>query len=137
MMCLFRRFNKRVISDICHPELGPYMVRYYLFRSPYLNIYVHKFLRSDNDRHLHDHPFDFITFLFHRGYYEKTEDGKIWRPRFSILKRKAEWKHAVEITQPTWTLFIRFARRRQWGFWTESGWKNWIDYGNNKCEDEG
>ena len=48
--------RRREIMDACNPQSGPLFTRYFLFRSPVLALYVHHFHRSDNDRHVHDHP---------------------------------------------------------------------------------
>jgi hypothetical protein len=34
------------------------------------NIYLHKFLSSDEDRYLHCHPWPSISFIINTGYYE-------------------------------------------------------------------
>ena len=36
---------------------APYLLRWWLIpRNRFFNVYVHQFLRSDDDRALHDHP---------------------------------------------------------------------------------
>lgn len=122
------------ISDACAPEIGPLMIRYFILRLPFVAIYVHKFMRSDNDRHFHDHPWSFVTILLNRGYNEHTPRGTFWRRRFSVLYRPATWQHWVEINRPVWTLVIRFRRVREWGFITEKGWIDWKTYGQEWCE---
>jgi hypothetical protein len=124
----------KVIADACAPELGPLMVRYFLIRTPWFNLYLHRFLRSDNDRHFHDHPWDFVTVLLSGGYWENTPGGRFWRRRFSILRRPAEWQHWVEIVEPVWTLIAVSRKRREWGFHTERGWLDWKTYGSEMCE---
>jgi hypothetical protein len=47
---------------------GSYMRRY-IFRTPWFTLRLHHILRSDDDRHLHDHPFDFTSFLLTGGYH--------------------------------------------------------------------
>lgn len=42
----------------------PYMLRWWVIpRNPLLNIYIHKFLRDDDDRALHDHPWPSLSVL--------------------------------------------------------------------------
>lgn len=70
---------------------GPYMLRWWLFgtskkRDDYGNpqprrpfgwsFYLHIFLRSDDDRALHDHPWDFWTFLLVNGYREHRDEDQ-------------------------------------------------------------
>lgn len=128
----YPRFKE--IADACAPELGPLMIRYFLARLPFVAVYLHHFLRSDNDRHFHDHPWPFITILLSAGYHEHTPRGTFWRRRFSVLYRPATWLHWVEIRRPVWTLVIRFRRVREWGFITERGWIDWQTYGKEWCE---
>ena len=135
--------RRRVIADPCYPEGGPLFTRYYLFDCPFFALYVHHFHRSDHDRHVHDHPWSFVTLLLSAGYWEhlpkfaELPDGeqvRAWRRRFSVLWRPAEWRHWVEIERPVWTLVLRLRRRRAWGFWTERGWVDWQTYGKEWCD---
>lgn len=167
---LSRHFRYRVIAPDC-PEgkVGrPLMTRYALWRSrrnivfdgksvSKYALFLHKFHRSDLDE-FHDHPWAFITFLFHSGYWEHTpdcimcQDGickrfqpngiinrRTWKRRFSILYRPATFQHYVEVVKPTWTLVFRFPEVRQWGFIIKGAWVHWRDVENSKsrsiCED--
>lgn len=123
-----------VIEDKCHPEIGPLMIRYYLLRTRWVGVFLHHFLRSDRDRHCHDHPWAFITLLLSGGYFEHTPAGTFWRRRFSVLFRPAVWQHWVEVRRPVWTLVVRFRRVRMWGFWTEEGFVDWQTYDREWCE---
>jgi hypothetical protein len=51
-----------------------YLIRYYVFKSKWFNVFIHRFLRSDRDD-LHDHPWDFLTYLVSGAYTEYK-----WRP---------------------------------------------------------
>ena len=46
-----------------------YLIRYYLVKSKYFNVFIHQFLRSDRDD-MHDHPWSFMTYLVHGAYTE-------------------------------------------------------------------
>lgn len=46
-----------------------YLVRYIVFKSKYMCIYVHRFMRSDADDP-HDHPWNFFTYVISGGYKE-------------------------------------------------------------------
>lgn len=88
---------------------------------------LHKFSASDRDP-FHDHPWPFITFIFWGSYLEETESGfkEYKAPR--LLYRSAEWKHRVLLidNKPCWTLVLTFKKKREWGFYTEAGWVNWL-----------
>lgn len=46
-----------------------YLVRYIVFKSKYMCVYIHRFLRSDADDP-HDHPWNFFTYVISGGYKE-------------------------------------------------------------------
>ncbi len=118
----------------CQESKGPLITRYFLLDANPLGIYLHHLHADDEDRAHHDHPWTFISFLFHRGYWEHTPAGRYWHRRFSVLYRPAEWRHRLELVAPTWTLIVRFRRRRVWGFWLPSGWLDWKAYGKKWCD---
>lgn len=137
---LFRR------RDIVNCARGVYLQRWFVVRwKERFAIFVHRFERSDEDCALHDHPWSFIVIPLWRGYVEHHE---MRRTLFSVANRtrvypligsrfrRAEYKHRVELIdgKPSWSLFIRFNRRRVWGFWTELGWVAWDRWWQDKCE---
>lgn len=205
--------RRRVIMS-CDASRGPLLIRYFLIQTRWFAVYLHHLKADDEDRALHDHPWSFVTFLFHRGYWEFTPapaepkqrdrfvvvpgnepgwwhvqdldesdrrgapwlvrhygpnvpaevfaesnakdmnraeeidriEGRLiyppdpvrtWRRRFSILWRPAEWKHRLELDRgrPTWTLVVRFRKRREWGFDVPGrGWLDWRAYGKEWCD---
>ena len=147
-MKLIQRFLDRLPRHVIVPDCpggkvgAPLMTRYFLFQRDWLAVYIHHFHRSDLDE-FHDHPWNFVAFLFHRGYWEHVpptytlRDGPLsfrvghqttcrnWRHRFSVLWRPATFQHYVEIDIPTWTFVIRFRRSREWGYITNGVWTHW------------
>tara|TARA_B110000208_G_C11730679_1_gene416289 strand:+ start:995 stop:1447 length:453 start_codon:yes stop_codon:yes gene_type:complete len=118
--------RRRIVRDKVTQE--PYLERYYLFlkeRTSFpFNIFIHKFLKSDPDD-LHDHPWNYFTFILSGGYWEHTTTGKFWRRPFSCIYRKAKSLHRIELDREKpycWTLFIPCRRKRDWGFVTKDGW---------------
>ncbi len=118
--------------------LNPYMLRWFLIpRNPFFNIYLHKFVRDDDDRALHDHPWWFISVMLKGGYVETTETGMVARRVGSIAYRCAEYRHRVQlfrnefglnIRKPCWTLVITGRKVREWGFWCPKGFVHWKDF---------
>lgn len=138
---------KRRVIWSCEAERGPRLTRYFLFQTRWAALYLHHLQASDTDRAMHDHPWSFVGFLISSGYFEWTpnreaarqgllrlETLRTWKPRFSILYRPAEWRHRLELVKPTWTLVLRFRRRREWGFITPGGWLDWKSYGKEWCD---
>jgi len=124
---------------------SPLLIRYKLFAIGPAGVYLHKFLRSDYDRALHDHPWAFITLILTPGYHEvhdnnpNREEVTQWNGPGRILYRPAKWRHRVVIKdgQPTWTLVLVGPRQRKWGFWLDDGWCWWKKHNplKNICED--
>lgn len=104
------------------------------------NVMLHNMQQSDDDRALHDHPWDNISIVLWGGYiehaFERLPIEGIELPRViqkrrrfgSVIYRKAELAHRLELiprwkymnspaVRPCWTIFITWRKRREWGFW--------------------
>lgn len=126
---------------------GAYLRRWYLIpRNRFFNVYLHNFLRSDDDRALHDHPWHWASLLLRGQYIEHTiAAGGVHhhhqRHAGSIKLCSPHAAHRVEVITagsafapagmrirscvglvdpaaplPCWTLFITGPRVRDWGF---------------------
>lgn len=123
---------------------NPYLERWFVIpRNPVFNIYLHRFLRSDDDRALHTHPWLFnLSILLEGQYVEHTSDGSSYRQAGDFKFRFGAAPHRVELVRaafaiggmrsrafgkplPCWTLFITGPRVRQWGFLCPQGWVHW------------
>lgn len=109
-----------------------YLRRWWLIpRNPVFNVYLHEFLRSDDDRALHDHPWWNVSVLLRGAYVEHTINRggvNVRTPRMAgdIKFRRARAAHRIELTWGTcWTLFITGPRIREWGFHCPNGWVDW------------
>lgn len=122
-----------------------YLIRYYIFRSRFFNVFIHQFLRSDRDD-LHDHPWDFATYLVRGAYTELKWDGNgtistrrrgpgteeefcgRFYPKYEnrFVFRKATDQHQVLVdhdlkeenkSQAPLTICVTGRTKREWGFW--------------------
>lgn len=120
-------------------EDNPYLYRWYVLpRNRFFNVYLHKFLRDDEDRALHDHPWWFISVMLKGGYWELIGKGAIFqikRKALSIAFRRATHRHRVVLfrdrelkSMPCWTLVITGRVSRAWGFWCLQGFVKWQDF---------
>jgi hypothetical protein len=107
----------------------PYLLRWWLLpRNRFFNVYLHCFLRSDDDRALHDHPWSNASLVLSGRYIEHTTAGARsakagdWRVRLL-----GSYAHRIELIDdtPAWTLFITGPRYRSWGFLCPQGWVPW------------
>jgi hypothetical protein len=175
---LIRRVgHTRIVDFVVGGEDNPYLLRWYLTPwrrwqhqaeanptrlnrlkariAPLLpNAYLHCFLRDDDDRALHDHPWAWCSILLQGSYIEHTiAAGGIHRRQLrgapSIKVSGPRRAHRVELVPlwwmtedmdeafdvaadrphekaSCWTLFITGPRVRVWGFHCpEQGWVDW------------
>lgn len=117
---------------------NPYCKRWWIIpRNRWFNIYLHKFLRSDEDRALHDHPWINFSYLLAGRYFEWTIKAGGVRKRVEYKKgdwqfRTASKAHRLEIIpgEHSWSLFITGPIMRVWGFHCENsvGWRPWTEF---------
>ena len=96
-------------------------------------VYLHQFLRSDDDRALHDHPWLFnCSVLLAGNYIEHTiSQGGIHHRNHleagDIVLRLGRAPHRIELaSEHCWTLFIAGPVVRDWGFHCpKEGWIPW------------
>ncbi len=135
-------------------DLEGYMERWWVIKPrswlPFASR-IHHILRSDLDRHLHDHPWPYLTVILKGGYWEVTfafqkdlikssrkyiffhdDTTGIWfKKRYygpgSILFRRPGTFHRliVEHGQTAWTWFTVGPHVQKWGFLTEDKGKVW------------
>ena len=111
---------------------NPYLKRWWIIkRNQWFNIYLHHFLRSDDDRALHDHPWWNLSILLKGRYIEHMPKGQALRRRGQMVLRGATAAHRVELIDgPVWTLFITGPKIREWGFHCPLGWRHWRIFTN-------
>lgn len=135
-------------------DADPYLQRWYVLpRNRWFCIYLHRMLRDDDDRALHDHPGANISLVLRGGYWEwlfnrAPESGKplpfLTRRRRrpgQIIFRRAALPHRLELPRDkfcgkalcSWSLFIVLPKLREWGFWCPNGsadarWVHWRDF---------
>jgi len=130
---LYPMANGREPDAIIGEKSNPYLLRWWLIpRNPVFNVYLHLFLRSDDDRALHDHPWLHLSILLEGAYTEHTIraggiNRRIRRTAGDLKLRGPRAAHRIELTDGScWTLFITGPRIRTWGFHcTTAGWVPW------------
>src|SRR5262249_22689414 len=125
----FKLFEKYVIG----PPSNPYMIRWRLIETPWFGVFFHRILRDDADRHLHDHPWPFVSVILRGGYFEHrnvelrdldmfgnpavvgSEIRETWHGPGSVIRHAATDFHRVALRRkghgwqpdaviPAWTL---------------------------------
>ena len=106
-----------------------YLERYYLFSFWRWRVFLHKFLSSDPEEEVHDHPWTSVSIILSGSYLEYRWLGGelVAKTRKWINFVKGETFHRVVLPKiPTdmadhkerecWTLFIHGRRFKGWGF---------------------
>lgn len=133
---------------IIGPRHDPQTIRWHIFRWRGWQLSIHKWLRSDSDRALHDHKADNLSIILNSGYFETffhpSNDptvGEAVLPyvytetfRWPLVPyfRRAETPHRVRLpsAEPVWTIWLRWPAKRRWGYWCAQGWVDADDYNN-------
>lgn len=123
----------RAPDFIIGPKDDPYLLRWHLLpRNRWFSIYLHRFLKSDDDRALHDHPYYNASILLRGRYLEHLPAGTVKQRRAGqIVVRSAVAAHRIELlpgSKAVWTLFVTGPRIREWGFLCPRGWVHWKDF---------
>lgn len=113
----------------------PYLLRWHVIpRNPLFNVYLHKILRDDDDRALHDHPWPSLSIILRGGYIEVTASGTFWRRPGAFIFRRATTAHRLALPvvgggiRYCWSLFITGPKVREWGFHCPQGWRHWKEF---------
>lgn len=126
------KINKTVKERKPDVTIGEnYLKRWHIIpENPFLNVYYHEIRASDLDRHLHDHPYWFSSFILDGGYLEHTNKGTKERG-IGDFNFHTPWRfHRLEMKDSNGanTIFITGPKIRKWGFQTENGWMEKTKY---------
>jgi hypothetical protein len=119
----------------------PYLRRWWLIpRNRWMNIYLHEFLRDDEDRACHCHPWVSLSLSLNQSLDEIWLDRRygfcIERRRSidagTVVLRRAKFAHRMVVPEPrVLTLFITGPVVREWGFWCDRErfvpWRQFVD----------
>jgi hypothetical protein len=136
-----RVLPKLLYRVITRDNEDPYLVRWLLCEFKGYKIYIHKFLRSDMDRELHNHPWSFgLSLILKGGYIE--ERLVLGTPVTSHVYLPGDWNwispecfHRVDlITNEAWSIILVGPRVREWGFVDRDNltFVDWISFINHK-----
>lgn len=125
---LLLRLTAPMPARAIHIGDRPYIERYFVGRWLGCTVYLHRYLGSDGDRQVHDHPWRWAVGIpLVGGYLEERVTGldprhgwlAVNRPvrRFRPNLIRATTFHRIVSVEPgTWTLFVHGSRFKGWGF---------------------
>lgn len=129
-----------------YTHLPWYMERFWLF-NPYSkvngrevspiswlpSVRVHHILREDQDRHMHDHPWDARTVILRGWYIERRQQrflvGFMREVGDTATVNFGEYHTITDVpSDGVWTLFITFGYQGTWGFEVDGVKVPWREY---------
>ena len=104
--------------------------RWSLLSTPWFHLYIHGIYKSDEEAHLHDHPWDYWSICLKGRFIEKRKTGFSYVPKFKLIKRRAEEFHCIYqlLTKTVFTLFLTFKKKKDWGYDVNGKWIDHITY---------
>lgn len=132
MTTWYERVAQRPPDFVIGGSENPYLLRWWIIpRNRFFNVYLHRFLRSDDDRALHDHPWINVSRVLAGEYTEwRIAAGGVHHSRVmrrgDMRLRLPRTAHRVELhAGPCWSLFVTGPVVRNWGFHCPAGWRPW------------
>lgn len=113
---------------------NPYMNRWRVVpRNLAGNAHLHEYIRDDDDRALHDHPWWSLSLCLRGRLVEVyRRRGTTLRREIlpgSLVFRSGRFAHRLEVPEPgSLTLFLTGPRFREWGFYCPQGWRHWREF---------
>jgi hypothetical protein len=115
----FKPFQVRWKEAMGRPEC-PYLYRWTILFFNF-SIRLHHWIRSDDKRFFHDHPYDFISIVLKGSYTNVTPEGRFKVKAGSIWASKAMKRHYLDVPKSgAWTLLLCGRPYRKWGFWVNN-----------------
>lgn len=116
---------KLIKGDKGQPYLERYMVARWGKNGEH-TLFLHRFLDSDSDRGIHDHPWDSKSFIVAGGYHEKRliKEGDVEKViirdikpfTFNTIGKNDFHQIIMKPKTAAWTLFYHGPRVKHWGF---------------------
>ena len=132
--------NKFLVKEIKETDGTLHFRRWCLFLLPWFRIYIHQICLPDYDKHLHDHPWNFLSIILKGSYLERYMQGpgynvirSIWRWPGSFIFHKRSDAHKIETTNgDVWTLVFAIGKYKMWGYRMpepyDLGYLAWMDH---------
>jgi len=131
-------FRKLFLAKEIKSQAGVlHFQRWRILSTPWFGIFIHIIYKADEDAHMHDHPWNYISIVLAGFFTERVPDKKNpgkYEDRIvgsvTSVKRKAEDFHRIQAihSKRIVTLFFIGRRRRDWGYKTASGWMQHEEY---------
>lgn len=134
---LHRKVQIRLNESLyCDKEV--YLKRWRI-ETPWFSIRLHHWFHSDDNRNMHDHPWNFYTLILKGSYLDESKYGAERVKAGRIYYRPATHAHWVHLDKSrVWSLILTGPKIRRWGFWVGKKWtvsfRYFYRFGNHPCD---
>lgn len=92
--------------------------RWRILYTPWFKINLHGIYKRDEDKHLHNHPWNFASIVLKGFYVEEKSDGLNLRYPGQIAIRKKDVFHKIYslCSKSVYTLNIMWGKEEVWGY---------------------
>lgn len=107
------------VKEIRSREGVLHFERYAIIETSLFALYVHTIHKHDEDKHLHSHPWNFMTIVLSGAYLALAKNGfaTIKSPgSFSKMSRHDFHKIGGILNGPVKTLFLAYGKRSPWHY---------------------
>jgi len=120
----------KLIKEIRSKEGKLHFRRWQILKTPWFSIYIHGIYAPDQDKHLHNHPWDYKSLVLKGSYIEETNNGVNLLKFGSVTSRSGEDYHKIKtlLTNSVYTLFIVSPAKRTWGYQVNGKWMDNEEY---------
>ena len=133
----------KLVKEIKSKDGILHFKRWEILKTKWFNIYIHGIYKADEDLHLHNHPWDYKSFVLYGTFVEKertTDLDKDVKYRYnhlhfgSFIKRKANTFHKILRleSEAVYTLFITNKSYNKWGYDVDNKFVDFETYRKNK-----
>jgi hypothetical protein len=109
----------KLIKEIKSKEGVVHFRRWQILKTPWFSIYFHGIYKADEDEHLHNHPWNYVSICLWGSFFEASINLiKLIRP-FSVSKQKSSRFHKILKlkSKVVYTLFFVSDRiDGEWGY---------------------
>lgn len=124
----------KLIKEIRSKEGKLHFRRWEILKTRWFSIYIHGIYAADQDKHLHNHPWDYKSIVLKGSYIEETLTGNnVMRPLKMVTRDGKDYHKIKELkSKSVYTLFIVSPVKRIWGYLVDGSWMNHEEYREKK-----
>lgn len=110
----------KLVKEIKSKDGSVHFRRWQLLKTPWFVINIHGIYKADEDKHLHNHPFDFFNIVLKGAYIEEMRYGKMnFRFPLDFKKSKGEVYHKIQSLincKVVYTFNVMWNFKSTWGY---------------------